>query len=101
MAAKAGGLPLIRDLVAKGHYDWSSHVNERIEGGEFDEADLEACILSGTVHKTERDRLRSSVGDRVYVIAGRDTHGRRFHTAGKIIRSDVLLYFFVTAHQAE
>lgn len=51
MAAKAGGLPLIQDLVAEGNYDWSGHVNERVEDGEFDEADLETCIPSGSVHR--------------------------------------------------
>jgi len=101
MAGQAGGLPLIQDLVAEGRFGWSAHVNERLEAGEFDADDLEACVLSGTGQKTERDRLRCSVGNKVYAILGRDTHGRRFYTAGKILRNDGLLYFFVTAHQAE
>ena len=100
MARTAGGLSLIQQLVREDKYDWSSHVNERIDNGQFDQTDLEACIASGSVTKTERDRLRNSVGNTVYVIVGRDTHGRWFYTAGKIVRDNGSIYFFITAHEA-
>lgn len=100
MARQAGGLPLIQELVRQGNYDWSNHVQDQIEEGKFDPTDLEACIASGSVTKTERDRLRNSVGHKVYVIVGRDTRGRPFYTAGKIMRDNGRLYFFITAHEA-
>jgi hypothetical protein len=100
MARRAGGLSLIQELVREDQYDWSHHVNEQIEDGQFDQADLEACIASGSVTKTARDRLRHSVGNKVYIIVGRDTHGRPFYTAGKIVRGNGYTYFFITAHEA-
>lgn len=100
MAREAGGVSLIRALVRTAQYDWSHHVNERIEDGQFDQADLEACIASGVVTKTTRDRRQDSVGKKVYTILGRDTRGRPFYTAGKILRVNGSLYFFITAHEA-
>ncbi|OIO98922.1 MAG: hypothetical protein AUJ92_00525 [Armatimonadetes bacterium CG2_30_59_28] len=100
MAQAPGGFPLIQELVRQRKYYWSNHVGQQVDAGEFDETDLEACIRSGSVKKTERDRLGNSVGNKVYVIVGRDAKGRRFYTAGKILRSNGHQYFFITAHQA-
>lgn len=100
MARQAGGLWLIQALVREDHYDWSQHVNERIEDGQFDQADLEACVASGSVTKTTRDRLRHAVGNKVYTIVGRDTRGQPFYTVGKIVRDNGSIYFFITAHEA-
>ena len=100
MGSVAGGLPLIQELVRGGGYDWSAHVHRGISGDEFEPGDLEACIASGRVTKTERDPRGNSVGRKVYVIEGRDTRGRQFYTAGKIMRDNSHFYFFITAHEA-
>ncbi|MBI1928758.1 hypothetical protein HYR99_31495 [Candidatus Poribacteria bacterium] len=72
-----------------------------MQQGWFDEKDLEESIRTGVVQKTEKDRFKNSVGNKVYVILGRDTHGKAFYTAGKILRSNEgKIYFFITAHEA-
>jgi hypothetical protein len=98
----SGGFKLIRRLVANGCYDYSQNVEDAMNEGRFDLEDLEHCIATGKVVKTNRDELKASVGNKVYVIIGRDTRGRRFYAAGKILRSPKqgLIFFFVTAHPA-
>jgi hypothetical protein len=96
-------LTTIQRLVAAGRYRYSSKVRALIEEGWFDEADLVCCVLSASrIHKKERDELRQSRGNLKYVIVGRDTHGRPFYTAGKILSgARGQLYFYITAHQAD
>jgi hypothetical protein len=98
----SGGFKLIRRLVANGCYDYSQKVEDAMNEGRFDLEDLEHCIATGKVVKTNRDELKASVGNKVYVIIGRDTRGRRFYAAGKILRSPKqgLIFFFVTAYPA-
>ena len=96
---RAGGLRLIRTLVERDRYDWGEKVQGMVEAGFYELEDLEECIASGVVTKTSADKLKDSVGQRKYVIEGRDRSGRQFYTAGKIKRAaDGLLYFFITAH---
>lgn len=92
----------IQRLVEHGQYRYSRKVEERIEDGYFDEDDLDHCILSAQrISKRERDELGNAIHGMKYVILGRDTHGRPFYTAGKMLRSQRgRLYFFITAHQA-
>lgn len=95
----AGGLRSIRRLVSIGRYDWSQEVQCAIEDGEFEPEDLERCIATGTVTKTNKDALGDSIGQKVYTIIGVDCAGCSFYTAGKIIKGlDEQLYFFITAH---
>jgi hypothetical protein len=98
----SGGFKLIRRLVANGCYDYSQKVEDAMNEGRFDLEDLEHCIATDKVVKTNRDELKASVGNKVHVIIGRDTRGRRFYAAGKILRSPKqgLIFFFVTAHPA-
>jgi hypothetical protein len=98
----SGGFKLIRCLVANGCYDYSQKVEDAMNEGRFDLEDLEHCIATGKVVKTNRDELKASVGNKVYAIIGRDTRGRRFYAAGKILRSPKqgLIFFFVTAYPA-
>lgn len=100
MARQAGGLRLMQALVREDHYDWSQHVNERIEAGQCDQADLEACVASGSVTKTTRDRLRHAVGTTVYTIVGRATRGQPFSTVGTMVRANGSISCFLTAHEA-
>ena len=100
MLFRTGGLQLIQNLIRRGHYDWSKKIDQMMNEGWFDETDLEECILTGVVYKTENDPFKNSVGDKIYVIIGQDTHGKPFYTVGKILRSDEgTLYFFITAHE--
>ncbi len=96
-------LGAIQHAVAAGRYRYSQKVRELIEEGWFDEADLEACIRSATrIHKRARDEFRQSPDKLKYVILGRDTYGRPFYTAGKILTgAQGQVYFFITAHQAD
>jgi hypothetical protein len=98
----SGGFKLIRRLVANGCYDYSQKVEDAMNEGRFDLEDLEHCIATGKVVKTNRDELKASVDNKVHVIIGRDTRGRRFYAAGKILRSPKqgLIFFFVTAYPA-
>lgn len=100
MAEKSkGGFKVIQQLVADGFYDYSQKVEDAMNARQFDLEDLEHCIATGKVVKTNRDKLKASVGNRVYVIVGRDTRGRKFYAAGKIVRApEGLVFFFVTAH---
>jgi len=99
---RGGGFKLIQHLVANGCYDYPQKVEDAMNEGRFDLEDLEHCIATGKVVKTNRDKLKASVGNKVYVIVGRDMRGRRFYAAGKILRSPQqgLIFFFVTAHPA-
>ena len=92
----------IQRLVEHGQYRYSRKVEELIEDGYFDEDDLEHCILSAQrIYKRERDELGNAIHGMKYVILGRDTHGRRLYTVGKMLRAQRgRLYFFITAHQA-
>jgi hypothetical protein len=96
-------LMAIQHLVAVGRYRYSQKVRTLIEDGWFDEVDLVSCILSATrIHKRERDEFRQGRDNLKYVILGRDTYGRSFYTAGKILTgSQGQVYFFITAHQAD
>jgi hypothetical protein len=98
----SGGFKLIRRLVANGCYDYSQKVEDAMNEGRFHLEDLEHCIATGKVVKTNRDELKASVDNKVHVIIGRDTRGRRFYAAGKILRSPKqgLIFFFVTAYPA-
>jgi len=101
MRTRHGGLLLIRELVLSGAYHWSKKIQTQIEEGWFSKEDLVECVLTGSVHKTERDELKDSVGNKKYVIIGRDIHGNPFYTAGKIKRAeDGKYYLFITGHEA-
>jgi len=96
-------LAAIKRLVATGRYRYSHKVRVLIEDGWFDEADLVHCVLSASrIYRKERDELRQSRDNLKYVIVGRDTHGRPFYTAGKILSgTQGQIYFYITAHQAD
>ena len=96
-------LVAIQHLVATGRYRYSQKVRSLIEDGWFDEKDLVFCVLSATrIHKRVRDELQQSRDKLKYIIIGRDTYGRPFYTAGKILTgSQGQVYFFITAHQAD
>jgi hypothetical protein len=88
-------------LVAANRYDWTQEVQAAIEDGLCEPEDLESCIETGRVTKTNRDRYGESLGNKVYTIVGRDRAGCEFYTAGKILKADDgALYFFVTAHRS-
>lgn len=96
-------LEQIRQLVAQRRYRYSLKVRELIEEGFFEEEDMVCCILSATrIHKRERDEQRQAVHGMKYVILGRDTRGQLFYTVGKPVQNPQgLLYFYITAHQAD
>jgi hypothetical protein len=96
-------LTAIQHLVATGRYRYSQKVRTLIEDGWFDEGDLVSCVLSATrIHKRARDESQQSRDKLKYVTIGRDTYGRPFYTAGKILTgSQGQVYFFITAHQAD
>jgi hypothetical protein len=51
-------LTQIKNLIIQHAYRTSGHVLDGIDAGEFDEDDLEQCILYATqIHKRERDEL--------------------------------------------
>jgi|SRR5208337_716154 len=101
-AERAGGLRLIRCLVSRGLYRLSRKVEVRIEDGYFEIEDIECCILTGTVAKTEADEMHNSIGDKKYVIEGSDTHGNPFYAVGKLVASDNgKLYLVITARESE
>ena len=96
-------LTAIQHLVATGRYRYSQKVRLLIEDGWFDEEDLVSCVLSATrIYKRARDEFQQSRDKLKHVILGRDTYGRPFYTAGKILTgSQGQVYFFITAHQAD
>jgi hypothetical protein len=101
-AERAGGLTLIRALVAAGDYRFSEKVQLMIADGYYEEIDIEVSIRNGYVRKTESDELKCSVGNKKYEIQGFDTQGQIFYSVGKIIRSSTgKLYFVITAHSSE
>src|ERR1700683_2305110 len=81
---RGGGIALIRYLVATERYRLSEKAYELHSQGYFELEDLEHSIQSGTVHKTEKDKLKNSVGNKKYIIVGRDTCGYLFYSCGKI-----------------
>lgn len=91
----------IKKLVGAGNYRYSSKVHDRLSEGEFDLEDLVHCVLSATeIYKKERDEKRESVHGMKYVIIGRDTYGRQFYTAGKVVTgAGGRYYFYITAHE--
>jgi hypothetical protein len=93
----------IQHLIIRREYDYSNHVRERIEAGEFEEEDLERCILTATrILKKERDEKNQAVDTMKYVIIGKDTFGNRFYTAGKIMKDLTgRFYYYITAHDAD
>lgn len=101
MSRQPGGMGAIRSLVKRRDYDWSVKVNQLIKDGWFSQDDLEQCVLTGYVRKTERDEMKDCVGNKKYTIIGKDSHGYPFYTVGKIKRSEEgkLRYLFITAHQ--
>lgn len=102
MRGSSGGLPLIRELVASGRWVASRrHVAPRLEDGEFTNDDLESAVLTGKLHKRQRDEKRTAVDGNKYTIIGRATGGYGFYVAGKILRDeDGLFFFFIAAHRA-
>ena len=96
---EAGGLALIKKLVANFQYTWSGKVERALEDGYFSFKDIECCVASGKVHKIKKDRLKDSVGEKIYVIKGKDLSGYDFYTQGKIMRNEEgQIYFFISAH---
>lgn len=95
----SGGLDCIQKLVINWDYSISEKVKDALDSGFFTLEDIETSILTGYVHKRTNDRLKQSIGNKVYHIIGRDTHGYEFYTQGKIIQSEEgKIYFFITAH---
>jgi len=95
-----GGIDLIKILVSKKLYRYSSKVESFLEDGYYTTEDIELCIETGSVYKVERDEQKNSIGNKKYVIKGKDTCGNDFYTAGKIINCDGgRVYFLITAHQ--
>ncbi len=94
-------LAQIQKLIAQNRYDYTGKIRALIEEGYFEELDLKTCILTATrISKRERDELGQAVGGMKYVIIGKDTHGRDFYTAGKVLRDYAgHYYFFITAHE--
>jgi hypothetical protein len=99
---QSGGLPLIKELVARGDYRLSGKVYELLSQGHYELEDLEHSIAHGIVQKTESDEFKDCIGNKKYTIIGPDVAGYDFYTVGKIQRSaDLRIYFFITAHEAE
>ncbi len=94
-------LRIIKALIAEQRYHYSNKVRGFIEEGDFNQEDLERCILSATeIEKAEEDELGLAVDGKKYTIIGTDTLGQSFYTCGKIIRNEQeQLYFFITAHE--
>ena len=97
-------LRIIKELVSSRQYQYSKKIQNFIEEGDFDLADMERCILSATViEKVESDELGTAIDGCKYSIIGMDTQGVTFYTCGKLIRTPDTqrLYFFITAHEQE
>ena len=94
-------LRIIKALIAERRYHYSNKVRDLIEEGDFNEEDLERCILSATeIQKAEEDELGLAIDGKKYTILGTDALGQSFYTCGKIIRNEQeQLYFFITAHE--
>ena len=64
--------------------------------------DIQHCVLTGKVHKRERDDQGTAIDGFKYVIVGRTTGGRAFYVCGKIRHDDDGRHFFIiTAHDAD
>ena len=99
---RSGGLALIKYLVATERYRLSEKALELLGLGYFELEDLEHSIQCGTVLKTEKDELKNSVGNKKYVIVGRDTFGYLFYSCGKIQKFEGgKEYFVITAHMED
>ena len=97
---ESGGLALIKRLVASGDHRYSEKVHEALEDYYFSPEDIECCICSGYVYKIKKDRHKNSIGNKVYIIKGKDSHGYDFYTQGKIMRgAQGKIYFLITAHR--
>lgn len=94
-----GGLESIKILVLNKHYDYGEKVEDYLAGGYFTLEDIESSILNGSVYKTKKDKFKNSIGNKVYYIIGKDTHGYDFYTQGKIVKAEEGKgYFLITAH---
>ena len=93
----------IKRLVERGDYHYSSKVRDGIERGEFDESDLECCILTARrIRKRERDEMNQAMDRYKYTIIGRDTRGGTFYTCGKMLEAaSGKVYYYITAHRAD
>ena len=93
-------LELIQSLVRSGKWQASDHVLGYIADGEYSEADIEMCIATGAIVKTQRDETGTSVDGNKYAIRGADCCGLAFETVGKIIEMvDGQTYFVITAYE--
>jgi hypothetical protein len=96
-ARKAGGLDLIRSLVAALEYELCVHAQDGVTENAFGPEDLEASVSEGHVLKIEADELKNSVGNKKYTIVGNAVCGRALYSVGKIVRYDEgLTYRFIS-----
>ncbi len=96
-ARRAGGLNLIRSLVAELEYELCSHAQDGVTENVFSYEDLEASVNCGRVLKIENDELQNSVGNKKYTIVGNAACGRPLYSVGKIVRyAEGLTYRFIS-----
>lgn len=93
----------VQQLILKKEYDYSNHVRDRIEAEEFEEEDIEICVLEATsITKKVRDEFKQSVDGMKYVILGKDRFGNDFYTVGKVMKDFTgRCYYYIKAHQAD
>lgn len=97
-----GGLAFIKELVDAESWDFGHHVLSHLKDGEYSEADLKHCVLTGTIHKREKDEYGEAVDGNKYTIVGQAVAGYPFYVVGKILRGEEGQYFFlITAHRAK
>ena len=92
--------PEILKLVAAGDVDYTAHVWARLHAGDFDDEDIDHCILCGHVVKIQKDDHNEAVDGHKYVILGPDRGGALFYVCGKIMRDSESRFFLcITAHE--
>ena len=92
----------IRTLVARGQYQLSEHVFAAIELGEFDERDIETCIMTGVIRQREKDELGVAADRYKYAILGHSCCGAPFEVVGKFISVGANKeVFIITAYHRE
>ena len=100
--ARAGGVALIKELVAAQRYLLSEKAYTLHSQGYFELEDFEHSIEHGKLVKTEGDECRDSIGNKKYTIVGPDTSGCPFYSVGKTQKLDrSRTYFVITAHESE
>lgn len=92
-------LEKIHRLVLRDRWRLGSHVQDKIEVGEFAREEIKCVLLNGEIRRVQPDEQQVAVDGNKYVILGRAPSGLPLKTVGKIIRGeDEQEYFLISVY---